>query len=249
MSRRPRWVAAFIALVPAVAMPVLSAMSTMTLMTAMTVVACSDGAKPNPSASTSSSVTRAAPKPPTYAEPVVSSSASVVKPIEVGPPPSNASKEEHERAAIALLGGEVATDAVEEEGTKKNKELNPDAYRALSTNSPSVRVTLKPMTLSGKGKLAEDEVLRVVRQHIGRFRMCYENALKTTPDLEGTITLAFTISEKGESMDEKVQSDPGFKDTPLPGCIQRSIHGLKLPEPQAGQVMVSLPLLFTAIIP
>ena len=43
------------------------------------------------------------------------------------------------------------------------------------------------------GKLRPEVVKRIVRQNFGRFRLCYENGLRTNPKLAGKVVVTFTI--------------------------------------------------------
>src|SRR5262249_16578759 len=43
------------------------------------------------------------------------------------------------------------------------------------------------------GRLPPEIIQRIVRQNFGRFRLCYENGLRSDPKLTGTVATKFTI--------------------------------------------------------
>ncbi len=47
------------------------------------------------------------------------------------------------------------------------------------------------------GHLPPEVVQRIVRQNYGRFRQCYENGLRTNPNLTGRVTARFVIGREG----------------------------------------------------
>ena len=51
---------------------------------------------------------------------------------------------------------------------------------------------------SVSGRLPPEVIQRIVRQNFGRFRLCYENGLKTSPTLAGMVTVAFVIGRDGK---------------------------------------------------
>src|SRR6476659_5496271 len=59
--------------------------------------------------------------------------------------------------------------------------------------SPSVR----HVALKVSGRLPTDRVQRIVRQNLGRFRLCYEEGLRRHPEMEGRIDVVFRIDPKG----------------------------------------------------
>jgi hypothetical protein len=55
--------------------------------------------------------------------------------------------------------------------------------------SPSVR----QVALKVSGRLPTDRVQRIVRQNLGRVRLCYEEGLRSRPEMEGRIDVVFRI--------------------------------------------------------
>jgi outer membrane biosynthesis protein TonB len=87
-------------------------------------------------------------------------------------------------------------------------------------------------------------IQRVVRQSFGRFRGCYEDGLRTNPNLEGRVTARFVIARDGSVA--TVQS--GGTDLPDPrvvSCVLRAYSSLTFPSPKNGIVTVTYPLTFS----
>jgi hypothetical protein len=96
---------------------------------------------------------------------------------------------------------------------------------------------------SVSGRLPPEVIQRIVRQNFGRFRLCYENALKSNPKLEGDITVKFTIQGDGSVSD--VKSSGSLSDEGMTSCVTKSFSGLSFPTPEGGIVSVSYPLKFS----
>jgi len=97
-------------------------------------------------------------------------------------------------------------------------------------------------TLSGAG-LPSEVVRRIVRQNFGRFRLCYENGLRTDPTLAGSIRMRFVIESDGAV---GTVSDAGslMSDAGVVACVQRVFGGLAFPEPAGGSMAVTYALSF-----
>jgi hypothetical protein len=94
------------------------------------------------------------------------------------------------------------------------------------------------------GSLPSSVIQRVVRQNFGRFRACYEDGLKTNPNLEGRVTARFVIARDGSVA--TVQSGGGdLPDSHVVACVLRAYSSLSFPSPADGIVRVSYPLVFS----
>lgn len=94
------------------------------------------------------------------------------------------------------------------------------------------------------GHIPADVIQRIVRQSFGRFRNCYEDGLRTNPNLEGRVTARFVIARDGSV--GAVQS--GGSDLPDPrvvACVLRTYSTLSFPSPENGIVTVTYPLAFS----
>jgi hypothetical protein len=92
--------------------------------------------------------------------------------------------------------------------------------------------------------LPVEVIERIVRQNFGRFRLCYENGLRTEPLLEGTVRSRFVIEADGSA---GVVSDAGsdLPDSSVVACVQRAFGNLSFPAPSGGPMTVTYSLSFT----
>lgn len=75
---------------------------------------------------------------------------------------------------------------------------------------------------------------------MGRFRACYEKALRQHPKASGTATLRFVIARSGHVLDA---TSRGMEHIPaLDGCLARAAYGITFPQPEGGVVTVVYPL-------
>jgi TPR repeat protein len=116
-----------------------------------------------------------------------------------------------------------------------------EAPPAASAASGRPTVRFGDATISGK--LSSEAVQRVVRQNFGRFRLCYENGLKTNPSLKGKVTVRFTIGRDG------TVANPGpgpsdLSDAAVVSCVVRSFSFLTFPAPESGAATVDYPITF-----
>jgi len=93
-------------------------------------------------------------------------------------------------------------------------------------------------TVVVNGRLPPEVISRVIRQNNGRFLLCYEDALRRSPALRGSIVVKFVIGRDGAVT---MASDGGsdLPDQETVGCIVRSFMKLSFPQPDGGIVNVS----------
>jgi hypothetical protein len=99
-------------------------------------------------------------------------------------------------------------------------------------------------TPTTSGRLAPEIIQRVVRLNDGRYRFCYQNALRTDPSLRGRVTVKFMIDRHGAV----AFAADGGSDIPDEGvrqCVVRSFQALSFPEPENGTVTVEYPIVFS----
>jgi hypothetical protein len=88
------------------------------------------------------------------------------------------------------------------------------------------------------GRLPTPVVSRIIRQNYGRFRLCYENALRHHPDLRGSVVVKLVIGRDGSV----VTAQDGGSDLPdqeTVSCVVRSFMKVSFPQPDGGIVTVS----------
>jgi hypothetical protein len=104
----------------------------------------------------------------------------------------------------------------------------------LGGGTPTVRMSTPEVA----GRLPPEVIGRITRQSFGRYRLCYENALRNKPDLRGEITLKYGIKRDGTIKSPQVAKS-STKDSTLDDCIRRSFLGLSFPQPEGGEVTVT----------
>jgi hypothetical protein len=99
-------------------------------------------------------------------------------------------------------------------------------------------------TVVGGGQIPAEIIQRIVRQNFGRFRMCYEDGLRTNPGIGGRVAVKFVIDRQGAV---SLASDAGsdLPDQGVIGCVVRGFQNLSFPEPKGGMVKVTYPIVFT----
>lgn len=102
---------------------------------------------------------------------------------------------------------------------------------------PQVRIG----ALTVNGRLPADVIRRIVRQNVGRIRLCYDNGRKTNASLTGVVTVDFTIAADG-SVSEHSSAKSDLPDSKVVGCIENTFASLSFPAPEAGIVKVSSPI-------
>lgn len=97
---------------------------------------------------------------------------------------------------------------------------------------------------SVSGRLPAEVIQRIVRQHFGSFRMCYENGLRSNPELAGGVTVGFVIDASG-AVSGVSNAGSSMPDSGVVSCVVRSFGGLSFPKPEGGVVRVTYPISFS----
>lgn len=104
--------------------------------------------------------------------------------------------------------------------------------------------TIHTGTTTLSGHLPPEVVQRIVRQNYGRFRQCYENGLRSNPNLTGRVTARFVIGREG-SVTNVQNGGSDLPDSAVVSCVVSAFYGLSFPTPEAGIVTVSYPIMFS----
>jgi len=111
----------------------------------------------------------------------------------------------------------------------------------------SSRSGAPPQVSMGKevvvGKLPPEVIKRIVRQNFGRFRLCYENGLRTNPRLEGRVTVRFVIGRDG-SVSNVANNSSTLPSPSVVTCVLNAFKTLSFPQPDGGIVVVTYPISF-----
>ncbi len=98
-------------------------------------------------------------------------------------------------------------------------------------------------TTNVSGRLPPEVIQRIVRSNFGRFRVCYQAALKNNPNLQGRVSVRFVISRSGTV--NSVSGSGDIPDQSVVACVTRAFYSLTFPQPEGGIVTVSYPIVFT----
>jgi len=93
------------------------------------------------------------------------------------------------------------------------------------------------------GKLAPEEIQKVVRGAFGSLKACYETGLKANPKLAGTVTAHFVIGAEGKVTKMEDQAST-LSDASVVKCVEDGIAKLEFPKPEGGVVKVTYPIKF-----
>lgn len=110
-----------------------------------------------------------------------------------------------------------------------------------TVKSPSL---VRVGTASINGHLPPEVIQRIVRQNFGRFKLCYENGLRTNPNLQGRVSVRFVINRDG-GVGSAVSGGSDLPDSGVVSCVTRAFYGLSFPQPDSGIVTVSYPIVFS----
>jgi TonB family protein len=98
----------------------------------------------------------------------------------------------------------------------------------------------------GYGSIPKEDIRRVVRQHLGEVRQCYEVALGRREAFAGRIEMRFTIANSGAVCAAQV-AESTIPDVELGNCIVQALAGWHFPPITGmGHVLVTYPFIFKA---
>lgn len=110
----------------------------------------------------------------------------------------------------------------------------------------SVQLVESGVTFAGEGSLPAAIVQRIVRATAPRFRACYELGVDLDPALRGTVTASFAIDAAGAVARVK-QGPTTMPDALVASCVMGVFRTMTFPEPEGGEVEVSIPLAFANV--
>lgn len=152
-----------------------------------------------------------------------------------------------------LYAGRIYTSGLErtivvDDGTWKPKVADSDAFGGLGgsfaggvgAKAPSLRAGAATVN----GRLPPEVIQRIVRQNFGRYRLCYENGLRSDPSLHGRVTVRFVIDRSG-AVQKATDGGSTLPDKTVVACVVRGFGNLSFPQPEGGIVTVVYPIEFT----
>jgi hypothetical protein len=104
--------------------------------------------------------------------------------------------------------------------------------------------SLRQGNLTVNGRLPPEIIQRIVRQNFGRFKLCYEDGLRTNPSLQGRVAVKFAITRDG-TVSTSQDGGSDIPDTKVSQCVIRGFSNLSFPQPEGGIVTVVYPITFS----
>ena len=154
--------------------------------------------------------------------------------------PYGAERSEH---LFPYLGLAKKTDAIA--AWKEAREpRNDDGDRSGSSGDGEARVSGGSMILLGA--LDQSVVKRVIKQHTGQIRYCYQKELKKNPSLSGKVTIKFVIAKDGSVSSARTNTTT-MNNPVVENCICQRFMRFKFPQPKGGGiVIVTYPFTFSS---
>jgi outer membrane biosynthesis protein TonB len=125
-------------------------------------------------------------------------------------------------------------------------EETPPAETASPAAPPDAKSVEPGITSTGaptRGTLPKAVIDKQLKSAGPAIQACYERALKTKPELRGTVDINFVVAPDGKVAHANVnESDDALSDTPTLDCILAEIRKLTFPEPNGGRVFINYPL-------
>jgi hypothetical protein len=85
----------------------------------------------------------------------------------------------------------------------------------------------------------------VMRGARGKFRHCYEEALRADHSLRGKVYLQFNVNEEGLPYDIEIKSDSELQSAGLSSCLKKVVSRLRFPNRTGKTMAIKHPLVFS----
>ncbi len=93
------------------------------------------------------------------------------------------------------------------------------------------------------GNIAKSVIAKIINDHLGQIKYCYERQLNVRPDLKGKIVTTFVIGLEGKVTSVKIKQTT-MNNADVEGCLSGVIRRMPFPKPGGGIVEVTYPFLF-----
>lgn len=111
--------------------------------------------------------------------------------------------------------------------------------------APQTAAATPQKSRAAAGRLEPLVIQAVVRASFGRFRACYEGALRNDPHLQGRVATRFVIDRDGSVREAKVDPTSDLPDQAVLLCVALEFKKLRFPEPNGGIITVVYPISFS----
>jgi hypothetical protein len=180
---------------------------------------------PQPSEPTATATTTVAPAP------------SDTGPADIGPAGA-ASKEDRERAALDLLAGGPPATRLPIESVDEGKSFDRDLRDRLAPRAPEKLVDVDVSVGEPPGDARE-----VVARMKPRFRRCYQNGLKSNPNLAGSLVFKVDVGAKGDVTRVRMITGRGDLGS-IVECLKGVVSGARFAQPDGGSTTITIPITF-----
>jgi hypothetical protein len=115
----------------------------------------------------------------------------------------------------------------------------PCTGQALDAGVPDAGAGAGPV----EPRLPPVEIQRIIRAHFDTMRACYEDGLRRTAKLRGSVRTRFVIGTEGRVSSTKLDCTTMPDDVAVQ-CVVDAFAPLQFPRPQGGDVTVLYPIQF-----
>jgi TonB family protein len=158
---------------------------------------------------------------------------------------ADADTQERDRRRISANGGAGNVAGL------KESDIATKAGGPVDTGKKAPEVQVKanvkasePSETFGTGTLDQGKISDTVKRRMGAVKSCYEKELKRNPELQGKVTMQFTIEESGRVGAVDVKQDT-MGDPAVGECIKSAISRWRFDSPEGGSITVAFPFIFS----
>lgn len=147
-------------------------------------------------------------------------------------------------ACVVACGGGVATSREAPESPQP--AVPSPASDPTSTVAEVPALGVDTTMFNGKqvrGRLAPERIRSVVVEHLELFARCYDEGRRTSPTLQGKVTVKFEIDPNG-IVTKSADARSDLPDAAVVQCVVDVYRTLRFPKPESGVVTVYFPLIF-----
>jgi TonB family protein len=119
----------------------------------------------------------------------------------------------------------------------------PGVTMAMRTRREPVPMARPAGEAAVKGSLAKEMIRRVIQRHLNEVRFCYEEGLRSAPELAGRVSVSFLIAPSGVVQASALEHS-SLGASRVEQCIVQAVRRWSFPSPDGGgYVTVSYPFL------
>lgn len=137
--------------------------------------------------------------------------------------------------SVSILDRPASSDETCECASAPSEVESPGAQPNESPAAATAVAQMEEVTVESKPKRTYDAIVRrIVRAHINEVRYCYNQGLTRDPDLEGEITVEFTVGLDG-NVEEAEAAETTLDDDAVEACVTKAVKRWKFPRPEGDE--------------